>query len=126
MVSHFFNQRFSEALVRLSQSNFRGRSLQKSYNLTLSCAQADDARQTLLERLLDLSLKLHALDQSDQPSGTVERRFRRVHCELTSTVQLDQPFQVTREDQVYLVSLSPVGVTYQHQGSLKGALQATA
>lgn len=100
--------------------------MQKSYNLTLPCAQADDARQTLLESLLDLTLKLQALDQSGQPSEAVERRFKRVHGELTSIVQLDQPLQVTREDQVYLVSLSPVGVTYQHQGSLKGALQATA
>lgn len=100
--------------------------MQKSDNLTLSCAQADGARRTLLESLLDLTLKLHALDQSGQPSEAVERRFKRVHGELTAIVQLNQPFQVTREDQVYLVSLSPVGVTYQHQGSLPDALQATA
>ncbi len=100
--------------------------MQESDNLTFSCAQADHPRRTLLESLLDLALKLHALDQNGQPSETVERRFKRVHGELTSIVQLDQPFQVTREDQVYLISLSPLGVTFQHQGAVKSALQATA
>lgn len=100
--------------------------MQESDNLTLSCAQADKTRQALLESLLALALKLHALDQNGQPSETVERRFKRVHGELTSIVHFDQPFQVTREDQVYLVSLSPIGVTFQHQGAVKGARQATA
>lgn len=99
--------------------------MQQAKNLTLPHIRIDDTTQNLLSRLLDLTLELHALDQGDQPSDAVERKFQHLHRELTSTVQLDQPLQVMRDDQVYLVSLSPVGVTYQCQGPLKDALQAT-
>ncbi|OLV17899.1 hypothetical protein BOO71_0007462 [Deinococcus marmoris] len=80
----------------------------------------------MLESLLSLTLELHSLDQSGQPSDAVEHQLQRVHRELALDIQFGQSFQVTRGGQVYLVSLSPVGVRYQLQQPFDGALQATA
>ncbi|CAM4455785.1 hypothetical protein [Deinococcus marmoris] len=100
--------------------------MQESDDTTFSCTQTRKTQHLLLESLLSLTLELHSLDQSGQPSDAVERQLQRVHRKLASDVQFGQSFQVTRGGQVYLVSLSPVGVTYQLQRPLAGALQATA
>ena len=52
--------------------------------MTCPCNQTGKTRHSLLESLLNLTLELHALDQSGQPSDAVEHQLRRVHRELAS------------------------------------------
>ncbi|GGO32940.1 hypothetical protein GCM10008949_31350 [Deinococcus humi] len=100
--------------------------MHETCNLTLSCLQPDKTRRALLEKLLDVAVTLHALDLGEHSSEAVERQLQRVHRKLFSESQLSQPHLVTRSGQLYLVTLTPHGVTYQPQKPLDEALQATA
>lgn len=102
-------------------------SLKKHENAVLN----GSALHSLILKLLDLTLDLHALDQqplSDdlEPQLAVEEQLERVYAQVVPMICLGAPQIVTRADQTYQICVYHDCMTFKLVAAQLGSLEATA